>query len=182
MFNLQDNRRFALWHEAGHAVAAMSMGLKIVSFGLLPVPHCLVDHKRATKEQMGIPLCAGAMLNQHIFGFTWGHGNDFEMARTLGDLGVFKEKALALVKQNEQKAKLIVEALATEKSIPMVTQERECAVLPVTNPEHQLTLDAIRKASPSKRMIVALDVMARAQMKFPKAAAALASVSARLRW
>jgi hypothetical protein len=182
MFTLQDNRRVALWHEAGHAVAAMSMGLKIVSFGLLPIPHCLVDHKRATKEQMGILLCAGAMLNQHIFGFTWGHGTDFEMAKELGDLEKFKTEALALVKANEQKAKLIVETLCDQKQIPMATQERSCDVLPKSDPEHDATVAAIAKASPSPLMIKTLGFMARAQMKFPKAAAALASASAKLRW
>ena len=182
MFALEDNRRVALWHEAGHAVAAMSMGLKIVSFGLLPIPHCLVDHKRASKEQMGILLCAGAMLNQHIFGFTWGHHTDFEMAKELGDLEEFKAKALALVKDNEQKAKLIVETICEEKRIPMAIQERSCDALPMSDAEHDATVAAIAQASPSERMIRALGIMAQAQMKFPKAAVALARASAKLRW
>jgi hypothetical protein len=155
------------------------MGLKVVSFGLSPIPHCLVDQTSCTDEQMGILLCAGAMMNERIFGFTWGHHTDFEMAKELGDLEEFKAKARALVKEHESKAKLIVETISGQRDIPMVTQERFCEVLPADHPQHDEILESISKWSPSKAMVKAIGLMAQWQMAFPQAAANLHRIVAR---
>jgi hypothetical protein len=102
--------RVAMWHEGGHAVAAMHYGLRVWSYGLDPLPHCLVNSLTLNKHQKGVLLCAGAAMTKAVFGFEWGGDvTDWKMAQSLGNLKVFKTEAEVLVKSYLPEAKFLVE-------------------------------------------------------------------------
>ena len=173
-------QRIALWHEAGHAVAAHVFGLKIISLGLNPLPHCLVNQFGADKEQLGILLCAGAAASYAAFGFEWGQDNDYKIASQLGDLQVFRSKAHAFVKEHYDAIQHVVDELAGDYN-PDVAERRVSQIRP-QDPRYDALTELVEKSRPSKLLQSALGVAAGLQVKYPKAAARLASVGARLRF
>ena len=197
--NESTDMRIALWHEAGHAVAAMSMGLKIKSLGLYPMPHCLVDHRGATNEEIGILLCAGAMMTSHIYGIEWGTHTDYKMAESLGDLKEFKEKALALVTEHCAKARLIVDLLANGTRASgdnlvvrfgnklflrddhcLYYPEHPCALLEEGSDDHAAVSEMVSKTAPSGFMVKSIRFMANLNIKHPAKMAKLSALSAKL--
>jgi hypothetical protein len=102
--------RVAMWHEAGHAIAAMHYGRKVLSYGLDPLPHCLVNSLFLSKHKKGVLLCAGAAMTEAVYGFEWGGDcTDWKMAEALGDLETFKKEARELVLKYKSEAKYLVE-------------------------------------------------------------------------
>ncbi len=102
--------RVAMWHEAGHAVAAIKLRVKVRYLGLDPLPHCLVNQAGLTKHQKGVLLCAGAAMTKVVYGFEWGGtAADYPMAEALGDLEEFKREAYALAYELVAEAKFLVE-------------------------------------------------------------------------
>lgn len=105
-----DSDRVALWHEAGHAIAALHYGRKVLSYGLDPLPHCLVNSLLLSKHKKGILLCAGAAMTEVVYGFEWGGDcTDWKMAEALGDLETFKKEARELVLKYRSEAKYLVD-------------------------------------------------------------------------
>ena len=100
---------FALWHEAGHAVVAHSMGARVLYYGLEPVPHCLVVPWGLSRHQRGVLLCAGGAMTKAIFGQEWGSDTDYRMAEALGDLNEYKSEAYEIAQNLLPQAKLLVE-------------------------------------------------------------------------
>jgi hypothetical protein len=141
LYTLDYQQRIAMWHEAGHAIAAMHFGRKIHSYGIAPIPHCLINSLFLSKRQKGILLCAGAAMTKEIFGFEWGGDcTDWKMAEAIGDLEEFKAEAEKLCKQHRSEAKYLTEKRLgpsarivgdPEDSIPDLTEDSphyaECA-------------------------------------------------------
>ena len=198
--NESTDMRIALWHEAGHAVAAMSMGLKIKSLGLNPTPHCLVDHKGAASDDIGVLLCAGAMMTSHVYGIEWGSETDYAMAASIGDLSAFREKALVLVTENCAKGRTIVDLLARGTAASgdnlvarygnkLFLADDHCLYYPEA-PSTTLCPDSadyaeleamVIKTAPSGVTVKAIKAMEFLNINYPTAMAKLAAVSA-MRW
>lgn len=197
--NPNTDRRIALWHEAGHAVAAMAMGLPIKSLGIYPMPHCLVDHKGVSDEDMGILLCAGAMMTSHIYNIEWGTDTDYKMASALGDLDHFRAKALELVKANCGKARLIVDELSAgtrSGSENLVLRygsklflrddhclyypELPCEVLEAGTPEHTEVVSMVEATRPNKITVKVIRFLANMNIKHPAKMAKLSALTAKL--
>lgn len=103
--------RMIMWHEAGHAVAAMHYGRTVISCDVEPIPHCLVNSLFMSKNDKGVMLCAGAAMTQLVFGREIGGDvSDWAMAEKLGDLKHFKREAKYLCLQYMDEARYIVDS------------------------------------------------------------------------
>lgn len=100
--------RVLMYHEAGHAVAAMHYGKKILSIGIHEMPHCLINPLGLTRHQKGVLLAAGAMMTKEVFGVEYGTATDYAMAKELGDLEEFKAEASKICKKMLPAATTIV--------------------------------------------------------------------------
>ena len=183
--------RVAMWHEAGHAVVAMHYGLKVWSYGLDPLPHCLVNSLTLNKHQKGVLLCAGAAMTKVLYGFEWGGDvTDWKMAQTLGDLDVFKTEAEVLVEQYLPAAKFLVEGrLGKFEDDPRRREygpewvewlgpnpEADVDDLATDNPHYAVCVRAVEKARLGETGKAVLGKAASLQMARPKLAANLAAL------
>jgi hypothetical protein len=146
---------------------------------LSPIPHCLVNQYGADKEQLGVLLCAGAAASHAAFGHEWGQDNDYKIASQLGDLQVFKAKAHEFVIEHYDAIQHVVDELAGEYNPDAL--EKRVSQIRVQDPRYETLTELVEKSRPSKALQHALGVAARLQVKFPKAAASLARLGAKLR-
>ena len=169
--------RIALWHEAGHAAVAHHLGLKVISLGLLPLPHCLVDQAGVDNDDLGLLLCAGAAATDLAFGFEWGWHNDYEIAKSIGDLEKYRAAARAFVKEHASEIQYIVDLLEAERD----EDEKRFPELGPANPVAISLELLVEESAPSDKLIKALAVAAAFQNKHPKVAAFFAKAGAKLR-
>ncbi len=163
--------RVAMWHEAGHAVAAMHYGRKVLSYGLDPLPHCLVNSLFLRRHRKGVLLCAGAAMTEAVYGFEWG-GNctDWKMAEALGDLETFKKEARELALKYRSEARYLVEArLGRNSSLNSWEDDPEDRVREMSedSPLYMECTDAAEKAHLPDWAGNLLMRMARFQVKRP---------------
>ena len=163
--------RIAMYHEAGHAIAAMHFGRKIHSYGLDPLPHCLVNSLFLGKRRKGILLCAGAAMTEAIYGFEWGGDcTDWKMAEALGDLESFKKEARELTLKYKSEAKYLVEErMGRNCSLSSWEDDPEDHIREMSedSPLYEECIEAAEKAHLPKRAEKLLMRMARFQIKRP---------------
>lgn len=165
MKDKHDYRDVLAAHEAGHAMVAYHFGLKITSFGYDPMPHCAINQRGATKEQIGILLCAGAAATIMDYGKPMGHSFDYQIAERLGDKHLFTWKALRILNDNIPKYALF-------KSL-MNNEHDEEALLPHEDGYSEI-LSIVTAAKPGWFTKLMLKRMARVQMKNPHLMARIA--------
>jgi hypothetical protein len=169
---LHYQQRIAMWHEAGHAIAAMHFGRKIHSYGISPIPHCLINSLFMTKHQKGILLCAGAAMTKIIFGFEWGGDcTDWKMAEALGDLDEFKAEAEEICKKYKSQAKYLTETrMGGNTSLHSWETNPEDGIRDLTEdmPFYDKCIEAAENAKLSDRSYKAILLMARFQIKWPR--------------
>lgn len=173
----QYKSRIALWHEAGHAVVAHHLGLKVVSLGLTPLPHCLVDQAGVDNDDLGLLLCAGAAASDLAFGFEWGYHNDYEIAESIGDLETYRANARQFVRQHAAEIQYVVDLLSAD----IDDDEARFNPLGPADPVAISLEILVEESAPSKTLIKALGIAAGFQTKHPKIAGFLAKAGARLR-
>jgi len=154
-------------HEGGHAIVAHHFGLKIKSFGHDPMPHCLISQRGATKEQLGVMLCAGAAATEIMYGERIGHYYDFEMAGLLGDVEDFTQQAKDII-TNRWPEFLMFEAVMFGDEHPETLQPNEEGWNEI--------YDAIQAAKPNRFVRWQLRKMVDMQTKNPQRMAKLANL------
>ena len=172
--------RVAMWHEAGHAIAAMHYGRKIFSYGTYPIPHCMVNSFLLNNEQKGILLCAGAAMTKIIYGYEWGGDcTDWKMAEGLGDIEHFKTEAEKLCRKYLSEAKYLVEyRMGTDESLDNWEPSREEQIrdMDESSPIYEQTMDAAENAHFPEWLDKALHRYAMWQIKYPRFAALIAKI------
>jgi hypothetical protein len=174
----QYKSRIALWHEAGHAVVAHHLSLNVISLGLSPLPHCLVDQAGVDNDDLGLLLCAGAAASDLAFGFEWGYHNDYEIAQSIGDLETYRARAREFVREHAAEIQHIVDLLGDD-----ACDEDEARFNPL-GPADPVGISLeiqVEESAPSKKLVRALSIAASFQCKYPKASALFAKAGAKLR-
>lgn len=169
--------RVAMWHEAGHAVVAMHLGVKVFYYGLSPLPHCLVMPVGLSKHNKGVLLCAGAAMTKAMYGQEWGGDcADWRMAEALGDLEVFKAEAYELCLKLLPEAKYLVQQrMGVEKRPEHLDPqwwgndpEQDLPELTQDSPHYAACEKAARKGVLPEWAKKAVMVLARFQMRNPR--------------
>ena len=173
---LAEQARIALWHEAGHAAVAHFLGLKVVSIGIYPIPHCLVDHSGVSDDEYALLLCAGAAAAKQYCGWEWGCHNDYELASTLGDLEVYKARADEFVRKHASEIQHIVDTLDPEGKHLDNTRFPELGHADPVAISIELLLE---ESAPSAKLAKSIALVAAWQTRFPKAASSLHRLVAR---
>jgi hypothetical protein len=168
-----------MWHEAGHAVVAMHFGSKVKSYGISPLPHCLVKQKGLTRHQKGVLLCAGGEMAKVVYGRAiGGEASDYAMAEHFGDLATFKREAFDLCTMLAPQAKALVVGRLGSDAHTSLNRDVE-AVIPELEPvdgHYRECMEAILYAKMGKLKSWCIVRFARFQIKHPKLVAKFVGV------